>query len=147
MCGWAVNTSLSGCGGLGFKPRWSHCFLSQGTLLHLKSLCLFTQVYKWVPVTYCWGVTLAILLGMFHAKETRISSSRLGLWLVCALTFLPSYLAWKGDKSNGNAPWRLISKKLSQWISINLLTSFVPVTLKNFEALLLFTTGKKTLYS
>ena len=57
------------------------------------TLCLFTQVYKWVPVTYCWGVTLAILLGMFHAKETRISSSRLGLWLVCALTFLPSYLA------------------------------------------------------
>ena len=22
------------------------------------TLFLFTQVYKWVPVTYCWGVTL-----------------------------------------------------------------------------------------
>ena len=68
------------------------------------TLCLFPQVYKWVPVTYCWGVTLrwtsipskgevAILLGMFHAKETGISSGHLGLWLVCAFTFLPLYLA------------------------------------------------------
>ena len=22
------------------------------------TLSLFTQVYKWIPVTYCWGVTL-----------------------------------------------------------------------------------------
>ena len=22
------------------------------------TLCLFTQVYKWVLATYCWGVTL-----------------------------------------------------------------------------------------
>ena len=22
------------------------------------TLFLFTQVYKWVPATYCWGVTL-----------------------------------------------------------------------------------------
>ena len=22
------------------------------------NLSLFTQVYKWVPATYCWGVTL-----------------------------------------------------------------------------------------
>ena len=22
------------------------------------TLSLFTQVYKWVPATYCWGVTL-----------------------------------------------------------------------------------------
>ena len=22
------------------------------------ALSLFTQVYKWVPVTYCWGLTL-----------------------------------------------------------------------------------------
>ena len=22
------------------------------------TLSLFTQVYNWVPVTYCWGVTL-----------------------------------------------------------------------------------------
>ena len=31
---------------------------------------------------------VAILLGMLHAKETRTNSSRLGLWLVCAFTFL-----------------------------------------------------------
>ena len=33
---------------------------------------------------------VAILLGMLHANETGISSGRvLGLWLVCAFTFLP----------------------------------------------------------
>ena len=32
-------------------------------------------------------VRVAILLGMLHAKETWISSGRLGLWVVCALTF------------------------------------------------------------
>ena len=52
------------------------------------TLSLFTQVYNWVPVTYCWGVTLrwtsipsrggvAILLGLFLATET----GRVGLWL------------------------------------------------------------------
>ena len=30
---------------------------------------------------------VAILLGMLHAKETRISSGQLGLWLVCAFNF------------------------------------------------------------
>ena len=29
---------------------------------------------------------VGILLGMLHVKETGISSGRLGLWLVCALT-------------------------------------------------------------
>ena len=62
------------------------------------TLSLFTQVYKWVPATYCWWgarVTLrwlsirsrevvAILLGMLYAKETGISCDRLVLWLVCA---------------------------------------------------------------
>ena len=62
------------------------------------TLSLFTQVYNWVPATNCWGgggVTLqwtsipsrgvvAILLSMLYAKETGISSGRLGLWLVCA---------------------------------------------------------------
>ena len=53
------------------------------------TLSLFTQVYKWVPVTYCQEVTLrwtsilswgrvAILQGLLHATETRISSGRVG---------------------------------------------------------------------
>ena len=67
------------------------------------TLSLFTQVYKWIPVTYCWGVTLhwtsiasrggggvAILLGMLHYKETAISSGRLGLWLVCTFNVIYS---------------------------------------------------------
>ena len=32
---------------------------------------------------------VAILLGLLHATETGISSGCVGLWLVCALTFLP----------------------------------------------------------
>ena len=62
------------------------------------TLSFFTQVYKWVLATYCWGVTVrwtsipsrggvAIFLGMLHANETGISSSRLNLRLVCAFTF------------------------------------------------------------
>ena len=31
---------------------------------------------------------VAILLGMLHATETGISSGRVGLWLVCAFTYL-----------------------------------------------------------
>ena len=38
MCAQAVNTSNSGSGGPGFKPRPSRCFLRQGTLLHFVSL-------------------------------------------------------------------------------------------------------------
>ena len=49
------------------------------------TLSLLTRVYKWVLVTYCWGITLrwtsipsrggvAILLGMLHATETDINS-------------------------------------------------------------------------
>ena len=58
----------------------------------------FTQVYKWVPATYCRGGGgnptmdqhpvqggLALLLGMLHAKETGISSG-----LLCAFN-LPLY--------------------------------------------------------
>jgi len=68
----------------------AHCVVSLDRELY-STLSLFTQVYKWVPEIYCWGggVTLqwtsilsrqggvTILLGMLHAKETRISSSRL----------------------------------------------------------------------
>ena len=55
-------------------------------------------MYKWALATYYWGVTLrwtdspsrgtvAILLGRRHARETRISSGLLGLWLVCDFTW------------------------------------------------------------
>ena len=69
----------------------AHCIDSSDRELY-STLSLFTQVYKWVPEVYCrggGGVTLqwtsilsrqggvAILLGMLHAKETRISSSHL----------------------------------------------------------------------
>ena len=52
VCRVVNNTLSSGSGGPGFKPLLSRCFLRQGTL------SLFTQVYKWVPVTYRFGVTL-----------------------------------------------------------------------------------------
>ena len=50
-----VNTSNSGSGGPGFKPRPSRCFLRQELY---SILSFFTQVYNWVPATYFWGVTL-----------------------------------------------------------------------------------------
>ena len=58
MSGQVVNISNSRSGGPGFKPCPLHCFLGQGTFFHFVSL--FTQVYKWVLVTYryCLGVTL-----------------------------------------------------------------------------------------
>ena len=83
MCGWPVNTSNSGSGGLGFKPRPSRCFLRQETLLHFSPL---TQVYKWVAATYPIQEGVAIFLGMLQAKETGISSGCLGSWLVCTFT-------------------------------------------------------------
>ena len=70
------------------------------------TLCLFTQVYKWVSATYCGGgggnLTLrwtiiqsregvAILLGMLHATETVISSGSLGLGSSMPLPFLFYY--------------------------------------------------------
>ena len=69
------------------------------------TLCLFTQVYKWVSATYCGGggnLTLrwtiiqsregvAILLGMLHATETVISSGSLGLGSTMPLPFLFYY--------------------------------------------------------
>ena len=33
---------------------------------------------------------VAILLGLLHATETGISSGRVGLWLVCAFSYLCS---------------------------------------------------------
>ena len=43
---------VPGSGGPGFKPRPPRCFLDYKLY---STLFLFTQVYKWVPVTYCWG--------------------------------------------------------------------------------------------
>ena len=96
---------IPGSGGPGFKPRPPRCFLDNKLY---STLSLFTQVYKWVPATYCWGggrVTLrctkilsgggvAILLVMLHAKETGISSGRLGLWLahVCLYLFTVTFM-------------------------------------------------------
>ena len=44
MCGWAVNTSNSGSGGLWFKV--THCIVSLDKELY-STWPLFTQVYKW----------------------------------------------------------------------------------------------------
>ena len=94
-------------------PLRSFAFFSQGaqclqriicwnktdknSLLHGIYMSLFTQVYTWVPATYCWGVTQrwtsipargsSNTPRQLHAKETGISSGSLGLWLVCAFTF------------------------------------------------------------
>ena len=62
------------------------------------TLSLYTQVYKWVPATYCYiGSNPAIdqhpvrgeqqYSQVLHANETGISYGRLRLWLVCAFTF------------------------------------------------------------
>ena len=90
VCGWAVDTSNSRSGCRGFKPHPLHCFLRQGTLLHFVVLHPGVQM-AWVPVTYCWGITLhwtsipsrggggvAIFLGILHSKETRIRSRLVG---------------------------------------------------------------------
>ena len=55
VCSRAVNTSNSGSGGPGFKPHQSVVSLDKELY---STLSLFTQVYKWVTATYCWGVTL-----------------------------------------------------------------------------------------
>ena len=96
MCGLAVNTSNSGSGGPGFKLGPLCCFLRQGTLLvvfpHLGVKMGTSDILPrggcnpamdWYPVQG----EVAILPGMLHAKETRISCSHLGLWLICAFTF------------------------------------------------------------
>ena len=57
--------------------------------------------------TYCWGVKhpiqwgVAILLGMLHANESGISSGRLGLWLMCAFTFMPYIVSQQNGLSPG----------------------------------------------
>lgn len=45
---------------------------------------LLRVTLRWTSAPGPGGV--AILLGMLHAKETGVSSGRLGPWLVCAST-------------------------------------------------------------
>ena len=94
MSGQVVSKFRSG--GPGFKPRPLPCFLRQGILLHTFSL--YTSVQMGTDDILGGGGgglashpgEVAIILGMLHAKQTRISSGHLGLWLVCAFfTFLP----------------------------------------------------------
>ena len=99
-CGRSVNTSNLRSRGPGFKSRPSRCFLRRGTLLHFVSLYPGVQMGTGDillgrnPAMDRHPVQgrVAILLGMLHAKETRTNSSRLGLWLVCAFTFLHANL-------------------------------------------------------
>ena len=109
VCGRVVNSSNSGSGGPGFKPLPVALFpyTRNFTLLGLSSL----RLYKWVPATYYWGVTcdglashpggVAILLSMLHANESGISSGRLGLWLMCAFTFMPYIVSQQNGLSPG----------------------------------------------
>ena len=56
VCGRAVNTPRT----LDLEVRGSSLarrVVSLDNELY-SPLCLFTQVYNWVPATYCWGVTL-----------------------------------------------------------------------------------------
>ena len=55
------------------------------------TLSLFTQVYKWVPATYCWRITLRWTSIPYRGSSNTprhacfmLSSGRLGLWLVYA---------------------------------------------------------------
>ena len=50
VTGRAVNTSVSGSEG----PRLARRVVSLDKELY-PTLSLFTQVYNWVPATYCWG--------------------------------------------------------------------------------------------
>ena len=94
-----VNTSNSRSGGPGFTSLTRHVVSLDKELY--STLSIFTQVYKWVPTSYCWGGGggnpamhwhavqrgEAKLQGMLHAKETGLSSGHFGLWLLCAFTF------------------------------------------------------------
>ena len=65
----------------------ARCVVSWGKEL-CSTLYFFTQVYKWVTATYRLGNsnTLKHCFTLVHANETRISSGRLGRWLMCAFT-------------------------------------------------------------
>ena len=52
---------------------------------------------------------VAILPGMLYAKETGINSGRLGLWLMCAFTFLLPYLVGLLIGEQPHNPWFLLS--------------------------------------
>ena len=94
-CRRAVNTSNSRSGGLGFKPRLSRCFFQTRNVTPLCPSfrrCINRYQHHTAggnpAMDYQHPVQqgLPILQGMLHAKETEISSGRLGLWLVWAFT-------------------------------------------------------------
>ena len=60
-------------------PWCCYMYLRQDTLPHIVSLS--TQVYKWVPATYCWGSPCNGIApeSSGQAPENRISSSRVAL--------------------------------------------------------------------
>ena len=57
--GWRVGLSIGRSEDLrvvGSRPGWSlHCCVVSLDKKLCSTLSLFTQVYKWVPATYCWG--------------------------------------------------------------------------------------------
>ena len=74
-------------------------------------------MYKWVPVTYCWWVTLWLSYPggssdtptkVLHANETRIGSSCLGLWLMCTFSF---YLYIHRSRGYFAKHWRALNAK------------------------------------
>ena len=100
VCGRVVNTSNSGCGGRG--SSLVRLIVSLNKELY-STLSLFSQVYKWVPATYCRRITLRWTSIPSRGSSNTpgracfmLSSGRLGLWLVCAL--YPQALGSSGRK-------------------------------------------------
>ena len=74
-------------------------------------------MYKYVPVTYCWWVTLRLSYPggssdthtkVLHANETRIGSSCLGLLLMCTFSF---YLYLHRSRGYFAKHWRALNAK------------------------------------
>ena len=94
----AANTSNFRSGGPGFKPRLQ--------TRNFTPLFYFIQVFNWVPATYCLGVTLRwtrirprgkqqYSYAYFMLRKPEISSSRVCLWLVCAVTHCTLLLKYR----------------------------------------------------
>ena len=76
----------------GSRPSPYHRIVSLQKIL-CPTLCLSTQVHKWVPVTYCWGVTL---------RWTGIQSRKGG----GSSNILSCFMLWNQDKLRPcGTPW------------------------------------------